>query len=645
MIIYIIKSSLCLVLLWSFYRLFLERENMHHFKRFYLLFSLIFAYTIPLVTITYETDTVINQENIQQPVSHLILSDNVQVEATSSDYFSTIVWIVYGIGVLIFAVRFIKNMYHLVKKVRRNENLKESSHINVLLKNSIIPHTFLHYIFVPKKEFQKKAIPQEVLLHEKTHVQQRHTLDILLVEIFQVIFWFNPIWFWVKKSIKLNHEFLADQKVLKQQFSIHQYMDLLVNYPNSSHQAVLASPINYSLTKKRIVMMSQQFSKTKATTRLLLFLPILLGCILLFNNKMVAQQKSTTISTTVAPTHPDKKMKIRVSGEQININGITTDLSGVAAVIDNATKQWKDHELTEFQFSVKLENTNDKFLKKLNKVYRKTRLYKANPDGHDLIPPPPPAPPKMRASVVPGPPPSPKAHKKLKAPKAPKPLKAPKVSKLPKAPSYSHTEFEEIEREAELIKEEVEREKTELAELAEIDKAIAIERAEEVRYEAEEVKEEIAALAMERAEASRYKAEQVRAVAMEQAEKARVIAMEESNRAREQSYKIREEAMRNAERARFEAEKQAMVHAKMSREEAKQVMEQAEKARAMARDNAEKSRRQAEKARRKAMDEAKRARDVVRKEAIKERKEARKRIQEVRKQQQKVRENKQKENN
>ncbi len=612
-----------MVLLWSFYRLFLERENMHHFKRFYLLFSLIFAYTIPLVTITYETDTVLNQENIQQPVNHLILSDNVQVEATSSDYFSTIIWIVYGIGVLIFAIRFIKNIYHLIKKVRRNENLKESSHINVLLTNSIIPHTFLHYIFVPKKEFQKKAIPQEVLLHEKTHVQQRHTLDILFVEIFQVIFWFNPIWFWVKKSIKLNHEFLADQKVLKQQFSIHQYMDLLVNYPNSSHQAVLASPINYSLTKKRIVMMSQQFSKTKATTRLLLFLPILLGCILLFNNKMVAQQKSTTISTTVAPTHPDKKIKIRVSGEQININGITTDLSGVAAVIDNATKQWKDHELTEFQFSVKLENTNDKFLKKLNKVYRKTRLYKANPDGHDLIPPSPPAPPKMRTSVVPGPPPSPKAHKKLKAPKPPKPLKAPKVSKLPKAPSYSRTELEELEREAELIKEEVEREKTELAELAEIDKAIAIERAEEVRYEAEEVKEEIAALAMERAEASRYKAEQVRAVAMEQAEKARVIAMEESNRAREQSYKIREEAMRNAERARFEAEK----------------------VRAMARDNVEKSRRQAEKARRKAIDQAKRARDVVRKEAIEERKEARKRIQEARKEQQRAREKAQKENN
>jgi beta-lactamase regulating signal transducer with metallopeptidase domain len=577
---------------------------MHHFKRFYLLFSLIFAYTIPLVTITYETDTVISKENIQQPVHHQILSDNVQIKATSSDYFSTIVWIVYGIGVLIFAVRFIKNIYHLIKKVRRNENLKEPSHINVLLTNSIIPHTFLHYIFVPKKEFEKKAIPKEVLLHEKTHVQQRHTLDILFVEIFQVIFWFNPIWFWVKKAIKLNHEFLADQKVLKQQFSIHQYMDLLVNYPNSSHQAVLASPVNYSLTKKRIVMMSQQFSKTKATTRLLLFLPILLGCILLFNNKMVAQQKSTTINTTVAPTHPDKKIKIRVSGEQININGITTDLSGAAAVIDNATKQWKDHELTEFQFSVKLENTNDKFLKKLNKVYRKTRLYKANPDEHDLIPPPPqrpPTPPKVGVNVVPVPPASSKTSKVSKMSRFAKPVKR---SKAPQV------EYEETESEVELAMEEVERERAELEEQVEIDKAIVIERAEEASYEAE----------------------QVGIIAMEQAEKARIIAMKESNKAREQSYKIREEAIRNAEKSRFEIEKQVMVHAEIVREEVKMAMQEAEKVRAMARYSAKKSRRQAEKARRKAMYEAKRTREV-RKEAIKERKEARRRIQEIRKEQ------------
>lgn len=641
MIIYLMKSSLCLVLLWSFYRLFLERENMHHFKRFYLLFSLIFAYTIPLITITYETDTAINQENTQQPVNHLIADNNAQVEATSSDYLSTLVWIIYGIGVLIFAVRFIKNIYLLIKKVRRNENLKESSHINVLLANSIIPHSFLHYIFVPKKEFQKKAIPQEVLLHEKTHVRQKHTLDILFVEIFQMIFWFNPIWFWVKKSIKLNHEFLADQKVLKQQFSIHQYMDLLVNYSNSTNQTALASPINYSLTKKRIVMMSQQFSKTKAATRLLLFLPILFACVLLFNNKMVAQQKSTIANTTVTPTHPDKKIKIRVSGEQISINGITTDLSGVAAVIDNATKQWKDHELTEFQFSVKLENTNDKFLKKLNKIYRKTRLYRANPDGHDLIPPPPPAPPKIGASAVPVPPSSLKKHKTLKPPKPPKSLKAQKASKLPKTLSYSQAEHEEIEREAELAMQEVEREKAELAELAEVDKVMAMERAEEASYEAEQVKAERATLAMERAEGSRRQAEQVRAIAMEQAEKARVVATEESNRAREQSYKMREEAMKSAERARFEAEKQVMVHAKMAREEARLAMKQAESARG----NAEQSRREAEKTHRKAIDEAKRARDVVRKEAIEERKEAQKRIQEARKEQQRAREKAQKENN
>jgi len=159
-----------------------------------------------------------------------------------------------------------------------------------LLSNTIVPHTFLNYIFVPKKEFQQRRIPEEVLLHEKTHVLQRHTLDILFVEILQVIFWFNPVFILIKKSIKLNHEFLADSSVLKQRLSIQNYVDLLLNYPNGSNQAVLSSPINYSLTKKRLQMMTKEFSKKRTTFKLMAILPVITIAILLFNNEIVAKE-------------------------------------------------------------------------------------------------------------------------------------------------------------------------------------------------------------------------------------------------------------------------------------------------------------------------------------------------------------------
>ncbi|MGY3794041.1 M56 family metallopeptidase [Aquimarina sp. 433] len=291
MIAYILKSSLCLMLLWGFYKLFLEKENIHFLKRFYLLFSLVFAFSVPLITLTYEVEVAPQPEIVVDGTAPLMMNVSELSDVKEPlDYTSIIIWSIYGIGVLIFGIRFSKNLIDIGKKVRGNERLKETSHVNVLVGNSIVPHTFLDFIFVSKKEFQQNAIPEQILLHEKTHVLQKHTLDILFVELLQVIFWFNPVFIFIKKSIRLNHEFLADQNVLKQQFSIQSYFDLLVNYKNSSNQAELSSPINYSLTKKRLQMMTKNFSRKRAILKMLAVLPLLAIGLLSFNNDIVAKE-------------------------------------------------------------------------------------------------------------------------------------------------------------------------------------------------------------------------------------------------------------------------------------------------------------------------------------------------------------------
>ncbi len=625
-----------MLLLWGFYALLLEKENMHITKRFYLIFSLIFSLIIPLITFTYTSDAYAEPEVFQEPVaSTLVLADEIPVIEPSVNYVSILLWSLYGIGVLIFGLRFIKNLKNLTFKIRTSERFKESSHINVLVSDTIVPHTFLKYIFVPKKDYQEKTIPEEVLLHEKTHVIQKHTWDILFIEILQVILWFNPLLIWIKKSIKLNHEFLADQTVLQRQFSVQTYMNLLVNYPNNSNQVALSSPINYSLTKKRIVMMSQKFSKTRATARLLLLLPTLLGCMLLFNNKIVAQKRTVKYQKTIQDTHPDKKIKIKVKGDKITVNGSSTSISNFAKTIDDLTKQWKDNELTGFNFSVQMQNADQGFLEKINDAYRTTRLYKANPDGHDLIPPPPPVPAaprvyKGQVSDIPPPPPAaPKVRKGQKSniPPPPSPPKA------PSAPSDFQTE-EEIE-----------------AEVAEM--------AERVRHEAEMYRKEVEhrheaeiASAMEVAEQAREAAEVARMHAMtnaqharEQAEKARVVAMEQAQRQREQFHRVRERSIKDAEMARMEAEKareMAMREAQIVRE---QAMLERDRALKDARAAAEASRKQAEKERKAALGEARRALQEVRKEADEARKEARKKMEKERKKRERDRRKTKKERN
>jgi len=616
-----------MLVLWGFYALFLEKENMHYTKRFYLIFSLVFALSIPLITFTYTTNTPpIRPEIIEHAqIVPEVVAYQVPLVKPSVNYLVVFLWSVYGIGVFIFGYRFFKNLNQLLVQIKNNQQLREPSHINVLLVETVIPFTFLKYIFLSKKEYQLNNIPEEVLLHEKTHVVQKHTLDILFIEVLQVIFWFNPLLILIKKSIKLNHEFLADQTVLKRQFSLHTYMNMLVNYPNNSNQVELSSPINYSLTKKRIVMMSQQFSKTRAAARLLLLLPILLGCMLLFNNQIIAQQKNSNYTKTIQDTHPDKKIKIRVADKQITVNGSATKLSDFAKTIDQKTKQWKDNELTEFHFDIQIQNSDDSFVNRLNKEYKKTRLYLANPDGHDLIPEEPPLP---RVSKI-----------KVNTPPPPKSIKiqnnkvAPPVPPSPPSPLVDpdvdiDVDIDEIEEEVELSLKEEAQARIEEAHEYEIENAMRIaEHAREAAESARMIAMEESHRTFERLHEEREMAEHARTIAIEAAHRARDHARQHAKLSRLEAEKVREMAMREAQRAR------------------KEIILDKDKLREEARAAAEKALQHAEKARKEAIQEAQKIRKQARKIADEARKEALKELEKARKESEKERRKSRRERN
>jgi hypothetical protein len=85
----------------------------------------------------------------------------------------------------------------------------------VLVDEKTLPHTFLNHIFVNFDDYNQRTIEDELYTHELVHVTQKHTLDILFIELLITIFWFNPLLYLYKKAIQLNHEFLADQKVVE----------------------------------------------------------------------------------------------------------------------------------------------------------------------------------------------------------------------------------------------------------------------------------------------------------------------------------------------------------------------------------------------------------------------------------------------
>ena len=290
MIAYSIKSVLCLLVLWGFYKLALEPLVAHRLKRFYLLFSLLISLALPLFTISYEVEA--QPLPVTETFTYSAASDTPTVQMPrkkNTAYLPYIFFSVYGLGVLFFGFRFTRNLGRIHDKIRSSEKMRSTDHIKVLLDQKTVPHSFLRFIFLAKTDFKEHRIAPEILEHERAHVIQRHTWDILLIELLQVFFWFNPLLFWFKKSVALNHEFLADQRAMFLHTDPGQYTHLLFQYSGGAHHTALSSPINYSLTKKRILMLSQTFSAKKLASRLAFLLPVLALCIYFFNQDIVAK--------------------------------------------------------------------------------------------------------------------------------------------------------------------------------------------------------------------------------------------------------------------------------------------------------------------------------------------------------------------
>ncbi len=273
---YLLKFSACLFIFWLVYVLLLEKLQMHHFKRFYLLGSFVIALVIPQLTIIEYVEPIV--QNFETSPMYIPIESTlteVQLDEKPVITAENILWLVYGIGVLLFAIRFAYNLTNLYRRISRNEKISNRSFIYVLLKDYRIPHSFFKYIFLNKSKFENNDIPKEVLLHEETHAKQWHSLDILLLELLQVVFWFHPLVYILKHHIKLNHEFLADDAVLQQGIAAKNYQNILLQFSSSTQDFQFMSAINYSSIKKRFTVMKTQTSKTRMWLSTLVLLPII----------------------------------------------------------------------------------------------------------------------------------------------------------------------------------------------------------------------------------------------------------------------------------------------------------------------------------------------------------------------------------
>ncbi|TQI70691.1 beta-lactamase regulating signal transducer with metallopeptidase domain [Gramella sp. Hel_I_59] len=402
MLEYILKSAGCLLVLFAFYKFFLEAEKSNRLKRFYLIFMLLFSAILPFITISYEVAAKEFVDTAPMIVKSSEKSSAVQ-EVGFFDQYGSQIWLaIYFIGFLAFLLRFIWNLNKMRLTIKKGQLKKEFPYIYVLLGNSINPFSFLHYIFFSRKEFKNSQISEAVIAHEKAHVDQKHSWDLLFLELVNAIFWFNPIFIFIKKSIKLNHEFLADEQVLAKHQNLRDYSELLLGYSRGQDHNVLASPINHSLIKKRILMMTKNLSARRLSMKMLVLLPILGGCIYTFNQEIVAKPVlSIDENLELIEFQKKKSVYITVNKEDILLYDKPVSLKDFAEELDKTTKDWNDWQLKNPYFYVDFANSTTGFIEKLNAEYRKTELSRIS--GTEFLapsapetgatPPPPPPPP------------------------------------------------------------------------------------------------------------------------------------------------------------------------------------------------------------------------------------------------------------
>lgn len=295
--IYVVKFILCSGLFYLAYLFLFEKERMNQFKRFYLLFSLLLSFVIPLITFESKaeiapTEALYSLAEIAEPSIASTPSQNLAT-STQPEQTSSISYILFGIYIGITSLllgRFIRNMISLVIKINKSKKATWQGITLILNPKESAAYSFMNYIFVSQADYENQKIHEGILQHELAHVKQKHSIDVVLIELLQIFLWFNPFLYFYRKAMQINHEYLADESVIHRYQDVNTYQLILINYISSQSGLSLASQFKYLTIKKRLTMMSKPNSLRVAFGKQLLLLPVLALALFLFSTQTIAQE-------------------------------------------------------------------------------------------------------------------------------------------------------------------------------------------------------------------------------------------------------------------------------------------------------------------------------------------------------------------
>jgi len=268
---YLLKSALISVTLFAFYKAFLERETFFQSNRIFFIVGIFTSLLLPLVLIPIE---VVVQAPINTTIKEVIplVKEIKNIPFVETIYnvrsfdWTSLIFSIYWFGVGIFTLKFVSEILTLFYLIYKNPKKRERDYIQVDTKSKTAPFSFFVWIVFNKNQYTKSEL-KHIISHEKVHVKQWHSADMMFIQLLTIIQWFNPFVWFFKKELQQNLEYIADKNVhlafegtTEKESNLKDYQYLLVKTGIGKDPFATTNNFFNSHLKKRIIML--QKSKT-----------------------------------------------------------------------------------------------------------------------------------------------------------------------------------------------------------------------------------------------------------------------------------------------------------------------------------------------------------------------------------------------
>jgi bla regulator protein blaR1 len=336
MIKFLIESSICLTLFYGVYWFFLRKEKFFGLNRYYLIGAVLLSVLIPLLEFSFTASWAVPV----QAATNIFPSDKIAsseiVDSTTTTNFLTLSNL-YLAGVMISALMLMLRFYFTIKKSGLKLSLKRRG-IQVVSADGYQAFSFLNTIVLGTEIVRNPELKKTIMLHEMAHVQGRHSIDLLIMEILKCFYWFNPFIYLAIKSLKIQHEYIADAHVLEQ-VSPTAYERSLATITLAKIDHRLVHAFGRMPLENRIKMIYNTNSNVMNKLKLLFVLPIVALLLFQFSCtedgfgpeevEVLAEEMSVTLERTVHGMNISLDGKATRNDEKFRVHGIVKDAAGL----------------------------------------------------------------------------------------------------------------------------------------------------------------------------------------------------------------------------------------------------------------------------------------------------------------------------